>query len=218
MMGGLPLPFVGRQSVSLTRIEISRRHSIREAQSMDAAVHKVTSGFIGKVVFSVGLSFFMGCSQQTASKPQEATAPQKVEAKQKSSKRHPPKRRPRASRLFKKELWAKVLKKVPFETSTSTLIVTIFVQMPGTSLKVTLHGSKRILKSGSRSKGIVTSVEPASITSHWELKEQRAQNVTSSISESRRVRFRPSATVKSFLCARSRMKPAGQRIGARTLS
>ena len=36
-----------------------------------AAVHKVTSGFIGKVVFAVGLSFFMGCSQQTASKPQE---------------------------------------------------------------------------------------------------------------------------------------------------
>ena len=48
---------------------------------MDAAVHKVTSGFIGKVVFVVGLSFFMGCSQQTASKPQEATAPKKVEAK-----------------------------------------------------------------------------------------------------------------------------------------
>ena len=53
---------------------------------MDAAVHKVTSGFIGKVVFSVGLSFFMGCSQQTASKPQEATVPQKVEAKQEPSK------------------------------------------------------------------------------------------------------------------------------------
>jgi peptidoglycan-associated lipoprotein len=57
---------------------------------MDAAVHKVTFGFIGKVVFSVGLSFFMGCSQQTASKPQEATAPQKVEAKQ-SSKAPPTK-------------------------------------------------------------------------------------------------------------------------------
>lgn len=57
---------------------------------MDAAVHKVTFGFIGKVVFSVGLSFFMGCSQQTASKPQEATTPQKVEAKQ-SSKAPPTK-------------------------------------------------------------------------------------------------------------------------------
>jgi peptidoglycan-associated lipoprotein len=53
---------------------------------MDAAIHKVTSGFIGKVVFSAGLSFFMGCSQQTASKPQEATVPQKVEAKQEPSK------------------------------------------------------------------------------------------------------------------------------------
>ena len=53
---------------------------------MDAAVHKVTFGFVGKVVFSVGLSFFMGCSQQTASKPQEATVPQKVEAKQEPSK------------------------------------------------------------------------------------------------------------------------------------
>lgn len=51
---------------------------------MDAAIDKVTSGFIGKVFFYVGLSFFMGCSQQTASKPQEATTPQKVEAKQSS--------------------------------------------------------------------------------------------------------------------------------------
>jgi peptidoglycan-associated lipoprotein len=57
---------------------------------MDAAIHKVTSGFIGKVFFYVGLSFFMGCSQQTASKPQEATTPQKVEAKQ-SSKAPPTK-------------------------------------------------------------------------------------------------------------------------------
>jgi peptidoglycan-associated lipoprotein len=51
---------------------------------MHAAIDKVTSGFIGKVFFYVGLSFFMGCSQQTASKPQEATTPQKVEAKQSS--------------------------------------------------------------------------------------------------------------------------------------
>ena len=56
-----------------------------------AAVHKVTSGFASKVVFAVGLSFFMGCSQQTASKPQEATAPQKVEAKQQPSKATPSK-------------------------------------------------------------------------------------------------------------------------------
>ena len=111
-----------------------------------------------------------------------------------------------------------MLKKVLFETSTSTLIVTIFVQMPGKSLKVTLHGSKRILKAGSRSKGIVMSVEPASITSHWELKEQKAQSAISSIWGSRRVRCRPLATVKSFLSAGSRMRPAGQRIGARTLS
>lgn len=57
---------------------------------MDAAVHKFTSDFIGKVVFSVGLSLFIACSQQTASKPQEATVPQKVEAKQ-SSKATPTK-------------------------------------------------------------------------------------------------------------------------------
>jgi peptidoglycan-associated lipoprotein len=58
---------------------------------MGAAVHKVTSGFIGKAIFVVGLSFFLGCSQQTASKPQVETAPQKVEAKQESSKATPSK-------------------------------------------------------------------------------------------------------------------------------
>jgi hypothetical protein len=75
-----------------------------------------------------------------------------------------------------------VLKKVFFETSTSTLTVTIFVEMRGKSSKVTPHGSKRIIKAGSRSKGIVMSVERARITSHWERKEQRAQSVISSIS------------------------------------
>jgi len=35
-------------------------------------------------------------------------------------------------------------------------------------------GSKRILKAALRLKGTVTSVEPASITSHWKLKGQRA--------------------------------------------
>jgi peptidoglycan-associated lipoprotein len=68
---------------------------------MDAAVHKVTFGFIGKVVFSVGLSFFMGCSQQTASKPQEATVPQKVEAKQ-SSKAPPTKTQTSSLEAFQK--------------------------------------------------------------------------------------------------------------------
>jgi len=69
---------------------------------MDAAVHKVTFGFIGKVVFSVGLSFFMGCSQQTASKPQEATAPQKVEAKQEPSKATSTKRQASSLEAFQK--------------------------------------------------------------------------------------------------------------------
>jgi len=68
---------------------------------MDAAIHKVTSGFIGKVVFYVGLSFFMGCSQQTASKPQEATVPQKVEAKQ-SSKAPPTKTQTSSLEAFQK--------------------------------------------------------------------------------------------------------------------
>ena len=58
---------------------------------MNVAVHKVTPDFIGKVVFVLGLSFFMGCSQQTASKPPESTAPQKLEAKQEPSKAVPTK-------------------------------------------------------------------------------------------------------------------------------
>jgi len=58
---------------------------------MDAVVHKVTYGLIGKSVFFMGLSLFIGCSQQTASKPQETSAPQKVEAKQVPSKPTPTK-------------------------------------------------------------------------------------------------------------------------------
>ena len=58
---------------------------------MDAVVLKVTYGQIGRFVFAVGLSLFMGCSQETASKPQAATAPQKVEAKQQASKAIPTK-------------------------------------------------------------------------------------------------------------------------------
>ena len=58
---------------------------------------------LAKFVFAVGLSFFMGCSQQTASKPQETTAPQKVEAKQGSSKATLQNAGLESSRLFKKE-------------------------------------------------------------------------------------------------------------------
>jgi len=58
---------------------------------MNVAVHKVTPDFIGKGVFVLGLSFFMGCSQETASKPPASTAPQKVEAKQEPSKAVPTK-------------------------------------------------------------------------------------------------------------------------------
>ena len=53
---------------------------------MDTAVHKVTYNLIGKIVFAAGLSFIIGCSQQTAPKPQETTASQKVETKQDPSK------------------------------------------------------------------------------------------------------------------------------------
>ena len=56
---------------------------------MDAAIHKITQVYIGRVVYAVGLSFFMACSQQTAPKPQEAIAPQKIEVKQQSSKTVP---------------------------------------------------------------------------------------------------------------------------------
>jgi len=57
---------------------------------MDAVVHKVTYGLIGKIVFFMGPSLFIGCSQQT-SKPQETNASQKVEAKQVPSKTTPTK-------------------------------------------------------------------------------------------------------------------------------
>lgn len=58
---------------------------------MNTVVHQVTSSLIGKVVFAAGLSFIIGCSQQTAPKPQETTAPQKVETKQEPSKAIPTK-------------------------------------------------------------------------------------------------------------------------------
>jgi len=58
---------------------------------MNAVVLKITYGQIGRVIFAVGLSLFMGCSQETAAKPQAATAPQKVEAKQQVSKAIPTK-------------------------------------------------------------------------------------------------------------------------------
>ena len=57
---------------------------------MNAVVLKITYGQIGRVVFAVGLSLFMGCSQETAPKPQAPTAPQKIEAKQQPSKAIPP--------------------------------------------------------------------------------------------------------------------------------
>ncbi len=58
---------------------------------MNRAFHKVKYNLLGKVVFSAGLSFLIGCSQQTASKPQEVTPPQKVAAKQEPSKAIPAK-------------------------------------------------------------------------------------------------------------------------------
>ena len=53
-------------------------------------VHKETFGVLGKVIFAVGVSFLMGCSQQTASKPEETAAAPKVEA----SKQDPTKSAP----------------------------------------------------------------------------------------------------------------------------
>jgi peptidoglycan-associated lipoprotein len=58
---------------------------------MDAQVPKITNGFIGIIIFFVGLLLFSGCSQETASKPQQTSAPQKVEAKQGPSKATPTK-------------------------------------------------------------------------------------------------------------------------------
>lgn len=49
---------------------------------MDTVLHKMTHSLIRRTVFLVGLSFFIGCSQQTASKAQETTLPQNVAAKQ----------------------------------------------------------------------------------------------------------------------------------------
>jgi len=43
-------------------------------------VHKGISEAMGKVIFALLLSFYMGCSQQAASKPPETAAPPKLEA------------------------------------------------------------------------------------------------------------------------------------------
>lgn len=56
---------------------------------MNKPVHKVAYRLVGSVVFLVGLSFLIGCSQQTAAKPQESTSPPKVEAKQEPAKAVP---------------------------------------------------------------------------------------------------------------------------------
>lgn len=54
-------------------------------------VHKGTSGVKGKAIFAVGVALFMGCSQQTASKPEEtATAPKVGASKQEPAKKPAP--------------------------------------------------------------------------------------------------------------------------------
>jgi len=149
----------------------------------------------------------MGCSLQTASKPQETTAPQKVEAKQGSSKATPSTTQASSLEALQKGTLGKGAEEGPLRDVNFDFDRYDLRPDAREILKVTLHGSTRILKSGSRSKGIVMSVEPASITSHWELKEQEAQSAISSIWGSRRVRCRPLATVKIFLSAGSRMRP-----------
>jgi hypothetical protein len=49
---------------------------------LNAAGHNLTWGIVGKADFAAGLSFFVGCSQETAAKPQQTTAPSILEAKQ----------------------------------------------------------------------------------------------------------------------------------------
>ncbi len=58
---------------------------------MNAVVAKVTYNLIRKIVFLIGLSVVISCSQQTASKPQETTAPQNLAAKQVPPKATPAK-------------------------------------------------------------------------------------------------------------------------------
>jgi peptidoglycan-associated lipoprotein len=53
---------------------------------MNKAIHKVRYRWVGKIIFLMGLSFFIGCSEQTAAKPQETNPPQKAEAKQEPAK------------------------------------------------------------------------------------------------------------------------------------
>jgi peptidoglycan-associated lipoprotein len=53
---------------------------------MNKTMHKVRYRWVGKIIFLMGLPFFIGCSEQTAAKPQEANPPQKAEAKQEPAK------------------------------------------------------------------------------------------------------------------------------------
>ena len=70
---------------------------------MDAVVHKAASSLIGNVIFAVGVSFFMGCSQETASKPPETAAPPKVGASgQEPSKSAPTKTQPSSLEALQK--------------------------------------------------------------------------------------------------------------------
>ena len=55
-------------------------------------VHKGTFGVLDKVIFAVGVSFLMACSQQTASKPEETAAvPKEGASKQEPAKSAPAK-------------------------------------------------------------------------------------------------------------------------------
>ena len=185
---------------------------------MDAAVHKVTSGFIGKVVFVVGLSFFMGCSQQTASKPQEATAPQKVETKQESSKATPSKTQASSLEALQKGTLGKgteegPLRDVNFDFDRYDL---------RPDMREILKGHAAWLKANPQVSVEVEGHCDERGTSEYNLAlgAKRAESakrylIDLGISPST---LSPLATVKSFLSAGSRMRPAGQRIAARILS
>ncbi len=58
---------------------------------MNNGVYRVAYPLMSWVTFFVGVSFVIGCSQQTAAKPQDSTPPPKVEAKQEAAKSVPAK-------------------------------------------------------------------------------------------------------------------------------
>lgn len=57
---------------------------------MDALVRKAPYSCIGKVIFATGVSFIIGCSQESATKPLAAAAPAKIAASQQEPSKSAP--------------------------------------------------------------------------------------------------------------------------------